>query len=132
VVASGVPDPLLNPTPPSAEVRVLTRSTAQVHFYLARGVEVPPEHVCAGLVPPPTPGDGAELTRGLFEVHACAGHRPPATAYVAVRYRGYWYYIDDRDRATKATFMLVLQLGRLDFVRRRASSGPVLTLPAGR
>jgi hypothetical protein len=132
VVASGVPDPVRNPRPPSAELRVLTRSTSQVYFYLAHGVEVPPEHVCAGLVPPPAEGDGADLTRGLFEVHVCKGHKPPVSAYVAVNYRGYWYYIDDRDRATKATFMLMLQLSRLDFVRQRGVSGPVLTLPAGK
>jgi hypothetical protein len=33
--------------------------------------------------------DGQELTHGLFEVHVCGGHKPPAHAYVAVRYRGY-------------------------------------------
>ena len=49
------------------------------------------------------------MTDGLFTVHACRGHKPPPTAYVAVKYRGYWYYIDDRDQESKATFALVLQ-----------------------
>ena len=131
VVAAGVPDPIPNNSPPSTELRVLTRSTAQVYFYLAHGIEVPQEHVCAGVVRPRTAEDAA-LTQGLFEVHVCRGHKPPAMAYVAVKYRDYWFYIDDRDRTTKATFMLMLQLSRLDFVRRRESTGPVLTLPAGR
>jgi hypothetical protein len=114
------------------------RSTIQVLFYLANGVEVPVEHLVCGLVRPATGPDGVvfedrEITRGLFEVHVCRGKRPPPTAYVAVPYRGYWYYIDDRDLVSKATFLLVLELSRLDFARRiPGPSGPVLTLPAGR
>jgi hypothetical protein len=136
--ARGVPDPARFPGPPSTELRVVTRSTAQVFYYLANGVEVPPEHVCAGLVPPIAGADGygfdgREITRGLFEVHACAGKRPPPTAFVAIPYRGYWYYIDDRDRESKATFALMLLLSRIDFSRRPpGAAGPVLTLPAGR
>jgi hypothetical protein len=135
--ARGAPDPARFPTPPSAELQVVHRSTAQVFFYLANGVEVPPEHLCAGLARPVVDAegraiDGRELTRGLFEAHVCPGHRPPPTAFVAVPYRGHWYYIDDRDQDSKATFVLVLQISRLDFARQRLGGRPVLTLPAGR
>jgi len=138
IVSPGnVPDPLAYPRPRSAELRVTPRSSAQVDFYLSNGIEVPCEHVTSGLVRPTldaegNPIDGRELTRGLFEVHACKGHKPPATAYVAVKSRGYWYYIDDRDQASKATLALVLQLSRLDFGDRKKSAGPILTLPVGR
>jgi hypothetical protein len=137
VVAPGdVPDPLLYPRPPSAEVRISPRSTAQVFFYLSNGVEVPCEHIECGLVKPMSdvdgrPMDSRELTSGLFEVHICKGHKPPSTAYIAIRYRGYWYFIDDRDQASKSTLSLVLQLSRLDFGTQRAT-GPILTLPVGR
>jgi hypothetical protein len=132
------PDPLLQRVPPSAELHVVPRSTSQVYFYLANGVEVPAQHLKCGLVQPVVDADGnvldsREITRGLFEVHACEGHKPPPTAYVAVKYRGYWYYLDDRDQQSKATFALLLQLTRLDFGHPLpARSGPVLTLPAGR
>ena len=76
--------------------------------------------------------DSREVTHGVFEVHVCKGHKPPAAAYIAVHYRGYWYYIDDRDETSKATLALMLNMSRLDFARQRTSSGPVLTLPAGR
>jgi hypothetical protein len=137
IVAPGeVPDPLLYPRPRSSELRITPRSTSQVYFYLSNGVELPCEHVERGLVRPTTdtdgnPLDGRELTRGIFEVHACKGHKPPATAYLAVKHRDYWYYIDDRDQASKATLSLVLQLSRLDF-RDQKSTGPILTLPVGR
>jgi hypothetical protein len=137
VVATDAFDPLRAPTAPSNALRLTPRSTAQVFYYLANGVEVPPEHVAAGLIRPPLAPDGSpvdlrSVTAGLFTVHACQGHKPPTQAYVAVKYRGYWYYIDDRDRASKATFALVLQLSRLDFGLQEGASGPFLTLPVGR
>ncbi|HEX4613230.1 MAG TPA: hypothetical protein VH092_33900 [Urbifossiella sp.] len=128
VANRGSPDPALFPAPPADEVRVVPRSTAQAAYFLANGVEVPAAHACAGLVTNP---DTAPLTQGLFAVHSCGGHKPPATAFVAVRYRGYWYYIDDRDHASKTTFALMFHLSRLDFTRD-PPRGPALTLPIGR
>jgi hypothetical protein len=137
VVASGiVPDPLLFPGAPRTDLEISTRSTAQVWYYLANGVEVPPEHLAAGVAmaavgPDGAPFDNRAVTDGLFTVHACAGHKPPSTAYVTVKHRGYWYYIDDRDQASKATLALVLGISRLDFARMQPAA-PFLTLPIGR
>lgn len=137
VVAPGmVLDPMVAPSPPSDVLQLSLRSTAQVYFYLANGIEVPCDHLEAGLVKPPLgpdgrPFDGRVITDGLFTVHACQGHKPPPTAFVAVKYRDYWYYIDDRDSQSKSTFALVLSLSRLDFGRQQPG-GPVLTLPVGR
>lgn len=124
----GVPDPAKFPGPPSPDLRVVPRSTAQAAYFLANGVEVPPEHACSGLAPA---RDNTAVTRGLFAVHACGGRKPPPTAFVAVAYRGYWYYVDDRDQASKTTFALMLHLSRLDFARDPLR-GPALTLPVGR
>jgi hypothetical protein len=137
VVAPGiVPDPLLFPGAPRHDLEFSTRSTAQVWYYLSNGVEVPPEHLASGVAiaavgPDGAPFDSRAVTEGLFTVHACAGHKPPRTAYVAVRHRGYWYYIDDRDQASKATLALVLGISRLDFARMQPAA-PFLTLPVGR
>jgi hypothetical protein len=135
-IPGGVPDPLLSPTPPSAELRLVPRSTSQALFYLSNGVEVPAEHFACGLVKPTVDAEGRvfdarELTAGLFAAHVAGGHKPPKSAYVAVKYRGYWYYVDDRDQASKATLMLLLQVSRLDFARQQPG-GPLLTLPVGR
>lgn len=99
-------------------------------------VEVPPEHLAAELVrlprgPDGQPFDGRAVTEGLFTVHAWRGHKPPPTAFVAITYREYWYYIDDRDQETKATSALMLSLSRLDFGRGWPAA-PFLTLPIGR
>jgi len=53
---------------------------------------------------------------------------PPDNAYVAVRYRGSWFYVNDSDLTSKSTFSLLMQL----FALRAGdvkSAGPVLTLP---
>jgi len=137
VLAPGIlPDPLLVPGPPSADLRMSTRSTAQVYYFLANGVEVPCEHAAAGVArqavgPDGVPFDSRAVTEGLFTAHAYKGHKPPEAAFVAVKYRDYWYYIDDRDQESKATFALVLQLSRLDFARQQPAA-PFLTLPVGR
>jgi hypothetical protein len=129
-------DPLQAPRPPTRELEVSLRSTSQVFFFLSNGVEVPSEHLAAGLVRLPSgpdgrPFDGRMVTDGLFTVHACRGHKPPPCAFVAVKYRDYWYYIDDRDQVSKSTFALVLSISRLDFSRQQVG-GPFLTLPVGR
>jgi hypothetical protein len=133
----GVPDPLRVPSAPSEILRLEPRSTAEVYYYLANGVEIPTKHLECGLAPVALDADGnvfdsQEVTRGLFEAHVAKGLKPPACASVAVHYRGYWYYLDDRDQASKTTFGIVLQLSRLDFKRQQLGVGPVLTLPAGR
>ncbi|HWE37655.1 MAG TPA: hypothetical protein VG406_13900 [Isosphaeraceae bacterium] len=136
-VATGpLPDPLRSPVPPADALSVTPRSTSQTYFFLANGVEVPCDHLAAGLVRPSLGPDGRAfderaITAGLFTVHARPGHRPPPEAFVAVKYRDYWYYIDDRDATSKATFALVLQLQRLDF-GRQPPAAPFLTLPVGR
>ena len=82
--------------------------------------------------PDGTPFDSRAVTDGLFAVHVCKGHKPPAEAYVAIVHRGYWFYIDDRDQVSKAAFALVLATSRLDFARQQPAAGPFLTLPVGR
>ena len=131
-----IPDPEQWRGPLSGELNVSLRSSAQVHFYLANGVEVPEEHLAQGLVRLPVAPDGRPfderaITSNLFTVHAYPGHKPPPFAFVAIKYRDYWYYIDDRDQPSKATFALVLSLSRLDFGRQQPGA-PFLTLPVGR
>jgi hypothetical protein len=55
---------------------------------------------------------------GLFKVHWTHGKKPPPHAHVAVQYNGFWFYIDERDRDTKATFT-------------KGGNAPILTLPLG-
>ena len=125
---------------PSDKLELVPRSLIQVVFYLSNGVEVPAEHFASGVAKPTLGPDGRafdwrQVTGDLFTVKAACGKKPPPGASVAVRYRGYWFYIDDTDHATKSTFILLfparqLELGPSSTERRKG--GPVLTLPVGR
>jgi hypothetical protein len=132
VLATGVTDPLLNPTPPGDEFRLTPRSTAQAHFYLASGVDVPAAHLASGVAPTPHGTHSLDGTRDLLHVQVCAGHKRPTCAYIAVRYRDHWFYIDDRDQDSKSTIFLLMHLRRLDFKRQQIGGAPTLTLPVGR
>jgi hypothetical protein len=118
-------------------INIYPRSTVQALFYMACGVMVPPEHVCCGIVQPALEPDGRvfdwqEVTAGLFTVHAVKQHRRPKCAHVAVKYRDYWFYIDDRDTDSKTTFTLMMIMTRVNLLGTRKSGGPTLTLPVGR
>ena len=52
----------------------------------------------------------------------------PEHAFIAVQYRGYWFYLADNDLQTKATFMLLMQLFDLQAGQTKYT-GPTLTLP---
>jgi len=74
--------------------------------------------------------DWPRVMRGLFQVRWAQGDERPPRAHVATQYHGYWFYIDDRDQDTKATFSLLLELSRLELAGK-AGPGPVLTIPLG-
>jgi len=59
-----------------------------------------------------------------------SGTDRPASVFTAVRYENYWFWIDDRDFASKRTLsfmMLLLALAETG----GAPPAPALTLPTG-
>jgi hypothetical protein len=116
-------------------VNIYPRSVIQACYYASHGIEIPPEHYACGLVRPSVLPDGQgfdwqEVFQGLFTVHTVMQFRRPDCAFVAVKYRDYWYYIDDRDADTKTTFSLLLTMTRINLLGTR-KGGPMLTLPVG-
>jgi hypothetical protein len=128
-------------SPPSEKINLVPRSLVQVIFYVSHGVEVPPEHLACGLAKPTVEPDGRlfdwqQVLNGIFTVKTVCQKKRPKCATVAVYHRGYWFYIEDSDQATKSTFNLLRPARRLDLGStggdRRTPPGPVLTLPVGR
>src|SRR5262249_50412120 len=113
-VTVGGPEEPFPGEPSSDEGTVITlfpRSVIQAIFYLSHGVDVPPEHLNCGIVTPTIQPDGTvfdwqQVMAGLLTVHYAKHYCCPKQAYVAVKYRGYWFYIDDRDSDSKITFSL--------------------------
>jgi len=113
-----------------------TRSLLQVLFFVSHGIDIPIEHIDQGKAPMTCNPDGTafdwqQVMDGLFRVHCTKSKKRPEEAYVAVFYEGYWYYIDKKDRDTKATFALLLEVSRLELQSSEANA-PLLTLPLGR
>jgi len=123
---------------PAAGVDVLdleTRSLLQVLFFVSQGVEVPPAHASGGIAPLTGMDSGQvfdwqQVLGGLFRVCWADGKKRPPDAHVAIRYQGYWFYIDKRDRDTMATFNLLVEVSRLE-LGAKTGTAPILTLPLG-
>jgi len=114
-------------------IGVMPRSLLSCMYYLCQSVDVPEPHLKKGLAPMP------ELSKEEMKIwqrvvtdlmQIKTSNRKPKEAYVAVRYRGYWFYIDDSDIKSKRTFLLLHQLYQLQASETK-SKGPLLTLPIG-
>lgn len=110
------------------ELAVLSRSMAEILVELASGIEVPAEDVADGRTLPSTRLASAENPRERPLARILSGPAAPADAFCAVRYRNTWYWIDNRDFASKRTFTALMIFFSL------AETGvtpqvPALTLP---
>lgn len=112
------------------DIVVSTRSLLEVMYYLSHGVIVPAEHQSLGLVTLTTDQNGAafdwtEMMHDLFTIHGCK--HCPKHAAVAVQYRDYWFYIDERDQDSLSTYTLLVELFGIE-VRAGGGGGFLYTL----
>lgn len=117
-----------------AEVGIITRSLLSSMYYLSLGVQVPECDLESGVVGVTEDGKGnpfewANVLGDVMTIQSSPYY--PEFAYLAVRYRNRWFYIDDRDLASKNTFVLLQQIYNLQ-ARQVEKEPPVLTLPIGR
>jgi hypothetical protein len=111
------------------ELLVSTRSVEEILHFVSHGVEVPLKHIEKGLVgnqAGPCSASAADLLR------IRSSKVPRCHAYLAVCYRGQWFYIEDADTVSRATFELLLELYYLEIRGGGAIGSPLLTLPVGR
>jgi hypothetical protein len=110
------------------DLAMLTRSMFQIMVDIATQVEVPEEHVAEGRTPPSLQVQEGEEDPRTLRIHHSSSH--PGDAFVAVRYRDYWFYIDDRDFKSKRTFTFLMVLFSLTETGGREAL-PLVTIPAG-
>ena len=101
---------------------------------LAYGVNVPPEDeeerrafTKALYEKAVSEGRAVDLSK-KFVVHSSGGNRP-ANAFVAVRHRGTWFYVDDRDHVSKRFFNGIYDLFNMEIAPSGGGGGPILTVP---
>ncbi len=132
--------PLTSPTvvheasQPYEELVVETRSLLGILFFLSQAVEVPWYDRQGGKVATTRnetgqPFDWQQVVGSLLAVKALPTR--PSQASVVIRYRGSWFYIDDTDLESKATFSLLTQLLALQSGKVQGIV-PMLTLPIGK
>jgi hypothetical protein len=120
---------VFGPTPASdREIAVQTRSLVQILVEVGGQVSVPASDVAEGRA---TPGltdatGGAEMIR-YMRVQSSAERS--AQAFLSVPYRDHWFWIDDRDLATKRNFALLMLLFALADTGEKKGV-PLVTIPA--
>jgi hypothetical protein len=106
------------------EIAVMTSSILEIMNELAWRIDVPSQHIEEGRTGSTFTTDDAG-TAPLIRVHFAKGR--PENAYVAIRDRDYWFYIDDRDVLSKRPFaMLQIILSLTD--SGDTARGPVVSI----
>jgi hypothetical protein len=112
------------------EISIQTRSLSAMMTFLAKGVQVPPEHLTDGRAIDyeiPTAEGGGE---NLIPFRMISSQTQPENAFAAVRYLGHWFYIDNTDIDSKRSLGLMIALFRV-LAPSGSGAAPILTLPTG-
>jgi hypothetical protein len=121
------------PDDPRPEVRMQLRSFYSVLNLLAYGIDIPPKDE----------EEGRAFTKASYDQAVREGRavdlsdkfvvqsssERPANAFVAVKHRGSWFYLDDRDHVSKRLFNAVYDLFNMEIAPSGGGGGPILTVP---
>ena len=110
------------------ELAVLTRSLMHQLSTMASQVDVPEADLRQGRAAPgwEAVANNTNAVR-LIQIHSSKSK--PADAFVAVQYRGHWFWIDDRDLKSKRVLSFMLMLFTLADTGERENL-PLITIPA--
>jgi len=113
------------------EISIQTRSVMAMMEFMARGVEVPREHLEDGwVIDYGLQNSEGELARELVPFKMHSSKNRPENVFAAVRFRDYWYYVDHADITSKRALSLIIVLFRLQ-APTPSGAAPILTLPTG-
>ncbi|MGD8616098.1 MAG: hypothetical protein PVI91_10585 [Gammaproteobacteria bacterium] len=110
-------------------IAIITRSILNLLEILSAAIEVPEKDQADGITASfPSPGLAGQELRIRY------AKTRPKHASVAVEYRSGWFYIDERDQATKQFFRLLSALLSVAIAESTATgtAAPVLTVPVSR
>ena len=112
------------------DISILTRTMLEILGELASHIDVPPEHVTENRATPNWLKE-TEEEKGIEPLLQIKSQKDkPSDALVAVKYRDFWFWIDDRDLTSKRTFSFLMFLFSLA-EKGTPEMAPLLTIPAG-
>lgn len=112
------------------EIAILTRSMLEILIDLASYIDVPPASATERRTfPTPAP----EVVNGVAVaplIRIFSSPERPGDAFAAVPYRQEWYWIDDKDLASKRLFSFIMFLFTLTETEGKQGA-PIITVPVG-
>jgi hypothetical protein len=112
------------------EVALLTRSVLEILIDFAAQMDVPASHVEEKRVNPTMieKDPSGAAVKPLISIRSSRGK--PDDSYAAIYYRGWWYWIDDRDLQSKRMFAFIMMIFSLTETGGKEAA-PIVTIPAG-
>jgi hypothetical protein len=111
------------------ELAVNSRSMLQIMQAFASYVDVPEAHLNDHSAWPTLENATTPVPSRQQKVRICSGRARPTAAFAAVRYRDYWFWIDDGDRLTKRALTAVIFFFTLGETGAEEKL-PLITIPA--
>lgn len=109
-------------------IAISTRSTFDLIEILRASIEVPQEHTSKGLAI-----NYPKLGLAGKNLRIRTSKDKPMHAAVAVRHRGYWFYIHETDMRTKLYYVMIRTLWSVSIAAASdQKAAPVLTIPVSR
>lgn len=109
-------------------IAISTRSIYDLIEILSASINIPQDHASRGLAL-----NFPKLGLAGKDIHIYTSKDKPKNAEVAVKHRGYWFYLDETDTNTKLFYRLVRTLWSITIVSGTDKQGaPVLTIPVSR
>lgn len=112
------------------ELAMLTRSILEILIDIASGIDVPPVHIDEKRVNPAVPELTQQGTPVPPLIRIQSSSEKPMDAFIAIPYRGYWFWIDDRDMRSKSLFSFLMFIFSLTETGGKEGA-PIITVPAG-
>ena len=109
------------------ELAFVTRSMLEIMLETGTGIEVPQAHrEQKRVLYPPSAADAGYLR--LVRIRSGLEH--PAESYAAIKYKGYWFWIDDNDVQSKGVFTFLMMLFSMA-ESGHASAPPLISIGVG-
>jgi len=110
------------------EIAMLTRSIMDIIIEMSSQIEVPAQHVADKRTYAASPEIGQGEGQAQPFLRVFASKQKPEDAFVAIQNRDHWFWVDDRDRASKARFTFLMVLFSL-VETGTVTQAPLVTIP---